>query len=145
MRVEVVNDLYVDENILENTTVKIPDEQESMESVHQECLQREVELVQDIESFRRRAQKWSEDLRLKIRGCPGQSDLRNRNKDLRQTMRRQSGPADLRHSKLNRNTDLRDLTRSRRRASLVPPDLRTPREALSIEKAIDYLERTIIK
>ena len=45
-------------------------------------------------------------------------------------MRRQSSPADLRHSKLNRNTDLRDLTRSRRRASSVPPDLRKLREAL---------------
>ena len=33
MRVEVVNDLYVDENILENDTAKILDEQESMDNV----------------------------------------------------------------------------------------------------------------
>ena len=101
--------------------------------------------VQRIEAFRRRAQNWSEDLRLTMRGRPGPADLRNRNKDLRNTLRRKSGPADLRYSKLNRNKDLRDLTRPRRRASSVPPDLRTPREALSTEKAIDYLERTIIK
>ena len=145
MRVEVENDLYIDENLLENTTAIIPEEQESMENVRQECLEREMELDKRIEAFRRRAQNWSEDLRLTMRGRPGPADLRNRYKDLRNTLRRKSGPADLRYSKLNRNKDLRDLTRPRRRASSVPPDLRTPREALSTEKAIDYLERTIIK
>ena len=80
-----------------------------------------------------------------MRGRPGPVDLRNRNKDLRNTLRQRSGPADLRYSKLNQNKDLRDLTRPRRRASSVPADLRTPREALSTEKSIDYLERTIIK
>ena len=85
MRVEVENDLYVHENILENTTAITPEEQELMENVRQECLEREMELVQRIEAFRRRAQKWSEDLRLTMRGRPGPADLRNRNKDLRYT------------------------------------------------------------
>ena len=106
-----------------------------------------MELVQRIEAFRRRAQNWSEDLRLTMRGrpVPLPADLRNRNIDLRKTLRRRSGPTDLRNSKLNRDKDLRDMMRPRRRTSSVPPDPRTLREALSTEKAIDYLERTIIK
>ena len=145
MRVEVENDLYIDENLLENTTAIIPEEQESMESVRQECLEREMDLVQRIEAFRRRAQNWSEDLRLTMRGRPGPADLRNRNKDLRKTRRRRSGPADLRYSKLNRDKDLRDFIKPRRRTSSVSPDLRTPKEALSTEPTIDYPERTRIK
>ena len=147
MTVEVENDLYINENLLENTTALIPEEQESMENVRQECLEKEMELVQWIEAFRRRAQNWSEDLRLTMRGrpVPLPADLRNRNIDLRKTLRRRSGPTDLRNSKLNRDKDLRDMMRPRRRTSSVPPDPRTLREALSTEKAIDYLERTIIK
>ena len=79
------------------------------------------------------------------RPVPLPADLRNRNIDLRKTLRRRSGPTDLRNSKLNRDKDLRDMMRPRRRTSSVPPDPRTLREALSTEKAIDYLERTIIK
>ena len=75
MTVKVENDLYINENLLENTTVPIPEEQESMESVRQECLAREIDLVQSIEAFRRRAQKWSEDLRLTMRGRPGPANL----------------------------------------------------------------------
>ena len=75
MTVEVENDLYINENLLENTTTLIPEEQESMESVRQECLEREIDLVQSIEAFRRRAQKWSEDLRLTMRGRPGPANL----------------------------------------------------------------------
>ena len=75
MTVEVENDLYINENLLENTTTLIPEEQESMESVCQECLEREIDLVQSIEAFRRRAQKWSEDLRLTMRGRPGPANL----------------------------------------------------------------------
>ena len=75
MTVEVENDLYINENLLENTTALIPEEQESMENVRQECLEREIDLVQSIEAFRRRAQKWSEDLRLTMRGRPGPANL----------------------------------------------------------------------
>ena len=137
MTVKVENDLYINENLLENTTVPIPEEQESMESVRQECLAREIDLVQSIEAFRRRAQKWSEDLRLTMRGCPGPADLGNRNKYLRETRRRRSGPADLRYLKLNREKDLRDFIKPKRRTSSASPDMRTPKEAKFLGTGID--------
>ena len=98
MTVEVENDLYVGGNLFDNTTAPIPTEQETLENVCQECLARELDLAMEIESFRRRAEEWSEDLRSKLerRGRPGPAI---RNKDLRGTCRRKSGPSDLRYSK----------------------------------------------
>ena len=145
MTVEVENDLYINENLLENTTTLIPEEQESMESVRQECLEREIDLVQSIEAFRRRAQKWSEDLRLTMRGRPGPAVLRNRNKDLRYTRQRRSGPADLRYSKLNREKDLRDFIKPKRRTSSASPDMRTPKEAKFLGTGIDERRQVIRK
>ena len=121
MTIEVENDLHNNENILENTTALIPEDNESTENDREECLKTEMDLVHDIESFKRRALKWSDDLRNKLRRRPGPSDLRNRHKDLRETLRRKSDPADLRYTRLNRNKDLRDLMRPRRRTSSVPP------------------------
>ena len=128
MTVEVENDLYTG---LENTTVLIPEEQDSEESVRQECLEKEMELVQRIEAFRRRTQNWSEDLRLSLRGrpVPLPGDI-----DLRKTMRRRSGPTDLRNSKLNRDKDLRCMMRPKRRTSSVPPDPRTLKRVANYRK-----------
>ena len=127
MTVEVENDLYVGGNLFENTTAPIPTEQETMESVRQECLAREIDLAMEIESFRRRAQEWSEDLRhrLERRGRPGPANQLHRNKDLRGTRRRKSGPSDLRYSKLKagREKDLRDFIKPKRRTSSASPDL----------------------
>ena len=145
MTVEVENELYNNENTLENTTVPLQENHETTETDREECIKTEMELIHGIERFRRRVQNCSEDLRNTMRGRPGPSDLRNRDKDLRDTMRQKSSPADLRNARLNRDQDLRDLMRSRRRPSSVPPDLRTLREAINAEKAIDYLEQSIIK
>ena len=140
MTVEVENDMYTG---LDNTTVLIPEEQDSDESVRRECQEKEMELIQRIEAFRRRAQNWSEDLRLTMRGRPVPQYPST---DLRQTMRQKSGPTDLRNSKLNRDKDIRGMMRPKRRTSSVPPNPRTAnRESLTTDKAIDYLEQTIIK
>ena len=90
MTVEVENDLYVGGNLFDNTTAPIPTEQETLENVRQECLARELDLAMEVESFRRRAEEWSEDLRHKLerRGRP---DPAIRNPDLRGTRRRKSG------------------------------------------------------
>ena len=67
-------------------------------------------------------------------------------KDLRHTMRRKSGPTDLRNSVLNRDKDIRGMMRAKRRTSSDPPSPRTAnRKPLTTDKAIDYLEQTIIK
>ena len=147
MQVEVENDLYNNENTLENTTVPYQENVEATETDLVECTKKEMELVQGIERYRRLSyrQKCSEDLRTTMRGHAGLSDLRNRDKDLRDTMRRKSGPADLRYARLNRDRDLRDQMRPRQRPSSVPPDLRKPREAINTEEAIDYLEQSIIE
>ena len=119
MTVEVENDMYTG---LDNTTVLIPEEQDSDESVRQECHEREMELVCSIEAFRRRCQNFSEDLRLTMRGRPVPQYPR---KDLRHTMRRKSGPTDLRNSVLNRDKDIRGMMRAKRRTSSDPPSPRT--------------------
>jgi hypothetical protein len=100
-----------------------------------------MELIERVEAFRRQARNWSEDLNLTIRG---RSVPRYPNVDLRLTMRRKSGPTDLRYTKLNRDKDIRGLMRSKRRTSSVPPNPSTTnQELLTTDKAIDYLERTI--
>ena len=61
-------------------------------------------------------------------------------------MRRKSGPTDLRNSVLNRDKDIRSMMRPERRTSSVPPNPETDRrEPLTTDKAIKYLERTIVK
>ena len=130
MTVEVENDLYVGGNLFDNTTAPIPTEQETLENVRQECLARELDLAMEVESFRRRAEEWSEDLRHKLerRGRPGPA---LRNQDLKGTRRRKSGPTDLRYSKLKvgREKDLRDFIKTKRRTSSASPVLRTQRGA----------------
>ena len=127
MQVEIENDLYVNENMLENTTVPYQENLEAVENDREECIKQEMELVQGIERSRRLEyrQYYSTDLRTTMRGRTGPSDLRNRNKELRDTMRRKSGPADLRYARLNRDQDLRDQMRPRPRPRSGPPDLRS--------------------
>ena len=146
MTVEVENDLYVGGNLFDNTTAPIPTEQETLENVRQECLAREIDLAMEIESFRRRAEEWSEDLRskLKRRGRPGPAI---RNKDLRETCRRKSGPSDLRYSKLKagREEDLRNFIKPNRRTSSASPVQRTPRGADSRGSWTDERKQVINK
>ena len=149
MQVEVDNDLYTNDNILESTTVPYQNNMEATETDKEECTREATELEHGIERQRRLSYRQrfciSEDLRTTMRGRAGPSDLRNRNEDLRNTMRRKSGPADLRYARLNRDRDLRDQMRPRQRPSSVPPDLRKLREARNTEEAIDYLEQSIIE
>ena len=146
MTVEVENDLYVGGNLFDNTTAPIPTEQETLENVCQECLARELDLAMEIESFRRRAEEWSEDLRHKLerRGRPGPAI---RNKDLRGTRLRKSGPSDLRYSKLKarREKDLRNFIKPKRRTSSASPVLRTPRGADSRGSRDDERRQVINK
>ena len=79
-----------------------------------------------------------------MRGRAGPSDLRNRNRDLRDTVRRQSGPADLRNTRWNWDRDLRDQMRPRPRSG--PPDLRCLRNTEGEKEAgrtIKHLEKSI--
>ena len=146
MTVEVENDLYVGGNLFDNTTAPIPTEQLTLENVRQECLAREIDLAMEIKSFRRRAEEWSEALRskLKRRGRPGPAI---RNKDLRGTCRRKSGPSDLRYSKLKagREKDLKNFIKPKRRTSSASPVLRTPRGADSRGSRTDERRQVINK
>ena len=140
MTVEFENDMY---SGLDNTTVPITEAPDSDESVRQECQEREMALIQKVESFRRLHQNWSDDLNLTLRGRPVPQYPST---DLRLTMRRKSGPTDLRNSVLNRDKDIRSMMRPERRTSSVPPNPETDRrEPLTTDKAIKYLERTIVK
>ena len=53
MQVEVENDLYNNENTLENTTVPYQENVEATETDLVECTKKEMELVQGIERYRR--------------------------------------------------------------------------------------------
>ena len=132
MTVEVQNDLYVGGNLFDDTTAPLPSEQETLENIRQECLAKELDLAMEIESYKRRSEAWSEDLRSKLesRGRPG---IALRNKDLRETCRRRSGPTDLRYSKLKegRKEDLRNFIKPKRRTGSASPLKRIPREANS--------------
>ena len=73
MTVEVQNDLFVGGNILDDTTTPLMSEQETLVNTRQECIAREFDLAMEIDSYKRRAEAWSEDLRprLERRGRPG--------------------------------------------------------------------------
>ena len=131
MTIEVENEHYT----------PAPQENPNTEQDREECLKRELDLVQDIELMKRRILNWNEDLRRTMRGQPGPSDPRNKDKDLRSALRQKSGPTDLRNSHFNREQDMR--AQMRREPSL-PPTLNTLSEAMDLEKAIIYLEKSII-
>ena len=114
----------------------------------QETQRRETELIRSIDMFRKWAQNpGSEDLRNAIRGNTGPADLRNRNKDLRQTLRRASGHDDLRNCVLNRDQDLR-VQINRRRARSVPTNMESELNNLrnkdSLLEEIRLLEQSVI-
>ena len=133
-------------DLFDNTTAPLPTEQETLENVRQECLAKEIDLAMEIESFRRRSEEWSGDLRSKLerRGRPGPAI---RNKDLRETCRRKSGPSDLRYSKLKagREEDLRNFIKPNRRTSSASPVQRTPRGADSRDSGDDVHKKTSYK
>ena len=135
MTIEVENDQYIGAVLLENTTVPIiTHEKEIMKNIYQECLAREFDLVFEVESFRRGAKEWSEDLRerLERKGRPGAAF---RTQDHKGAYRRKSGPSDLRYSKLKagREEDLRYFIKPRRRTDSESPLRRTQNEANPLE------------
>ena len=79
------------------------------------CLREETRLVESVEEIDRiRDLENSDcDLRETIRNKTGPADLRhtnlNRDTDARELLQREAGPSDLRYSKLNQEKDLRDF------------------------------------
>ena len=134
MTVEVENDHYVTEEVL---PIPYRDDSDTERNDREECIKKEIELVDGIERWRKLdfCQHQAEELRTTMRGRAGPSDLRNRDRDLRDTMRRQSlGPTDLRLTHWNWDQDLRVQMRPRPRSG--PPDLRSLRNQKS-EKLIN--------
>ena len=132
MRVEVENDYYVGGNLFDNTTTLIPTEDADLVNVRQECIAKEFDLAFEVESYRRRTEAWSNDLRQKLerRGRPGPGPG---NQAPKETRRRTMGPSDLRYSKLKvgRGKDLRDFIKTKRRTNSASPVARTPSGANS--------------
>ena len=132
MRVEVENDYYVGGNLFDNTTTLIPTEDADLVNVRQECIAKEFDLAFEVESYRRRTEAWSNDLRQKLerRGRPGPGPG---NQEPKETRRRTMGPSDLKYSKLKvgRGKDLRDFIKTKRRTNSASPVARTPSGANS--------------
>ena len=131
MTVEVVNDHYIAEEVLDNTTIPYQDEPVPEGEVRNECIKKEFDLVSEIERFKRLDPQRQEE---ELRGHNNKY-LMHREEDLRDTMRRRSlGPADLRLTHWKWDQDLRDQMRSRDRSG--PPDLSSLRNQRS-EKSIN--------
>ena len=129
MTVEFQNEQFIGGNIFDDATTPIASDQETLINTRQECIAREFDYAMEIDSYRRRAEAWSEDLRPKLerRGRPGRG---SRTTDLRETCRRKSGPTDLRYSKLRegRKEDLRNFIKPKRRTGSASPLKRVSRE-----------------
>merc|ERR1712051_32171 len=132
MTVEIQNDQFIGGNIFDDATTPLLSEQDILINTRQECIAREFDLAMEIDSYKRRSEAWSKDLRktLKNRGRPG-AELRYR--DPKETCRRKSGPTDLRYSKLRegRKEDLRSFIKPKRRTGSASPLKRIPRKAHS--------------
>ena len=133
MTVEVKNDHYTP-----------PLTQEETETEQMELNKRATAHRSRIDTFRRWATNpEDEDLRISMRNQTiGSLDLRNKLKEKRKKSRRNSGPADLRNSVLNRDRDLRDLMRPRRNRS-TPTEVHRDDEAVLEE--VKFLEQSIVK
>ena len=150
MTVEVENDRYIP--ITENTPPT--DDQMASDRGREdldraECQVLETELTRSIDVLRRWAlSPEDDDLRKQLKRKIGPADLRNINKDLRETIRRHSDHYDLRNTVLNRDRDLR-VQLNRRRASSVPPNhlstFRQLKNSDSFLEELSALEQSVIR